>query len=56
MGTVFVFLTLMVFATTLMSALVEKIVPSNEEQEASSQPSPQVRRAIEQAIKLHLKK
>ena len=39
MGTVFTFLTLMVFATTLMSRLVAKYAPEPEEPEVQSMPS-----------------
>lgn len=65
MGTVFVFLTILVFATGLMSTLVnkfspEKETPVNNTPTASStntgnanSPSPQVLDAIKQAIASH---
>ena len=61
MGTVFAFLTLLVFATTLMSYLVSRFSSLNEAAESpsennsiqSDQPSPQVLAAIKAAIKLH---
>lgn len=44
MGTVFVFLTLLVFATTLMSKLVNRLVPEdiNEPSNNSNNTSPQL--------------
>lgn len=63
MGTVFVFLTVMVIATTLMSKLVnkispEKVIPENKPvtpvaNTGQAAPSPQVLEAIKQAIATH---
>ena len=65
MGTVFVFLTILVFATGLMSTLVnkfspEKVVepkktakPSSNNTGSANAPSPQVLDAIKQAIAAH---
>ncbi len=61
MGTVFVFLTIMVFATNLMSKLVNKLNPEQPApqstaapaQSVTTGPSPQVVAAIEQAISQH---
>jgi len=64
MGTVFVFLTILVFATTLMSKLVSRFFPAEQiiESELDSMPSniatanlpkPQIMAAIEQAIAAH---
>ena len=57
MGTVFVFLTVLVGATVLMSSLVNRIAPAAEEipEIDQSQPSPQIRSAIAKAIALHRK-
>ena len=65
MGTVFVFLTILVFATGLMSTLVNKLspekktpenntpAPSNANTGNANAPSPQVLDAIKQAIASH---
>jgi len=62
MGTVFVFLTILVFATKTMSALVSKFSPEQEQTlgaatppqvTSSAPPSPQVLEAIKQAITSH---
>ena len=58
MGTVFVFLTLLVFATGLMSRLVMRIAPAAEESSPTAAsdvntPSPQVMAAIRMAIEKH---
>jgi len=64
MGTVFVFLTILVFATTIMSKLVNRFAPAEEKQAQAKQPielsntatptaSPQVISAIEKAIAQH---
>lgn len=64
MGTVFVFLTILVFATTLMSKLVNRFTTEPEPETEpsprqnatapiSSQPSPQIMSAIKQAITEH---
>ncbi len=64
MGTVFVFLTILVFATSLMSKLVNKFAPADSELEAAAatninpsatdgQPRPQILAAIKQAISQH---
>ena len=64
MGTVFVFLTILVFATSLMSKLVNKFAPADSELEATAatninpsatggQPRPQILAAIKQAISQH---
>jgi len=64
MGTVFVFLTILVVATTLMSKLVniispEKVIPENKPatppvaNASASAPNPQVLEAIKQAIASH---
>ncbi len=63
MGTVFVFLTILVFATGMMSKLVAKYAPAQIESSAAGgspqinsaagQPSPQVLAAIKQAIVQH---
>jgi len=65
MGTVFVFLTILVFATGLMSTLVNKFspekktpqnntpAPSNTNIGNANVPSPQVLDAIKQAIASH---
>ena len=63
MGTVFVFLTILVFATTIMSKLVNRFAPAEEEPTSASAPvitskpqtvaSPQVISAIEKAIAQH---
>ena len=65
MGTVFVFLTILVFATGLMSKLVNKFAPEQEAQTNNTPtpsnaitgsvqtPSPQVLDAIKQAIASH---
>lgn len=65
MGTVFVFLTVLVFATILMSRLVSRFGSSAElaiageapkpTTQPSTQPSPQVMEAIRQAIAQHRK-
>ena len=57
MGTVFVFLTVLVGATVLMSSLVNRIAPPAEQipEGDHSQPSPQIRSAIAKAIALHRK-
>lgn len=47
MGTVFVFLTTLVFAMTMMSALVKRMT------KASKDPAPEVVAAITAAIKTH---
>ena len=64
MGTVFIFLTLLVFATTLMSYLVTRFSPAKAAAEPrlqnssnpADQPGPQVIAAIKAAIKLHRNK
>ena len=63
MGTVFVFLTILVFATSLMSKLVNRFAPEAEQLEPPSQTSlssanepsikPQIIKAIEKAIAAH---
>lgn len=63
MGTVFVFLTLLVFATTFMSKMVNRLVPNIIEDPKVSQTStaadnsqsiePQTLEAIKLAIKAH---
>lgn len=66
MGTVFVFLTILVFATGLMSKIVNRLAPADSIGEADKQSpnasalagqnttvSPKVRAAIEKAIALH---
>lgn len=65
MGTVFVFLTILVFATGLMSTLVNKFSPekavepkktpkpSSNNTGSATAPSPQVLDAIKQAIAVH---
>jgi oxaloacetate decarboxylase gamma subunit len=57
MGTVFVFLTLLVFATMLMSRLTGYFSPQQSEQTTAgtppSSPSPQVLEAIRLAIAKH---
>lgn len=66
MGTVFIFLTILVFATWLMSTLVNKFAPEQaptEQKKANlptavstgniNAPSPQVLDAIKQAISAH---
>ena len=65
MGTVFIFLTILVFATWLMSTLVNKFVPEQAPVEQKkvtlptagtgniNAPSPQVLDAIKQAISAH---
>ena len=65
MGTVFVFLTVLVFATTLMSKLVAKFSPAELASELNSEPtamntenkspSKQVLQAIKQALAEHRK-
>ena len=65
MGTVFVFLTILVFATTFMSKLVNRFAISNDSQTSvddssvaplAAQPSPQIMAAIESAIAEHRKR
>lgn len=65
MGTVFIFLTILVFATTLMSKVVNRLVPETEPKAVTvtnSIPSdtlaasPQILSAIEKAIALHRKR
>ena len=62
MGTVFIFLTILVFATWLMSRLVNKFAPEapvepkkqpNANVSSANTPSPQVLNAIRQAISAH---
>lgn len=61
MGTVFVFLTILVFATSLMSKLVQRFAPADEApapSDATAQPtptklSPQILAAIKKAIQQH---
>ena len=62
MGTVFVFLTILVFATWLMSTLVNKFAPEapvepkkqpSTNASSANTPSPQVLDAIKQAISAH---
>ena len=63
MGTVFVFLTILVIATTLMSKLVniispEKVIPEHKPatpvaSNTQATPNPQVLEAIKQAIASH---
>jgi len=65
MGTVFVFLTILVFATSVMSKLVNKLAPEKAVEPSASTkpmpaaqnmantPSPQVLEAIKQAITAH---
>jgi oxaloacetate decarboxylase gamma subunit len=63
MGTVFVFLTILVFATTLMSKLVNRFAPEAPSQPLTSQApaavattpilSPNIVSAIEKAIAAH---
>ncbi|MFT6407460.1 MAG: oxaloacetate decarboxylase gamma subunit [Arenicella sp.] len=63
MGTVFIFLTILVFATTLMSALVNHFSPVSEPDTSPSQTpaaeintaaiSPSIVSAIEKAIAAH---
>jgi len=65
MGTVFVFLTILVFATLLMSRVVATLSPAKAEAETSTgadkgsmnqQPSPQILQAIKLAIAEHRRK
>lgn len=64
MGTVFVFLTILVFATTLMSKLVGRFAPTDESpadrdataQTTATQVPPQILAAIQQAIHQHRQK
>ena len=65
MGTVFVFLTILVFATTFMSKLVNRFAILNDSQTSvddssvaplATQPSPQIMAAIESAIAEHRKR
>ena len=62
MGTVFVFLTILVFATTFMSWLVARFAPpvattaSTKSTLSDGQPSPQILQAIKQAIAEHRKR
>lgn len=64
MGTVFIFLTILVFATWLMSTLVNKFAPEAPAEQknnnrpatnigSTNNPSPQVLDAIKQAISAH---
>jgi len=64
MGTVFVFLTILVFATTLMSALVNRLIPVTQVDPAPTQAapiaaatpitvSPSIVSAIEKAVAAH---
>ena len=62
MGTVFVFLTILVFATLLMSRIVARFPSAVRPQHqntndaalaAAAQPSPQIRAAIKLAIEQH---
>ena len=64
MGTVFIFLTILVLATWLMSTLVNKFAldtaietpnapPSNNDAGSTNTPSPQILDAIKQAIATH---
>ena len=62
MGTVFVFLTVLVFATLSMSAVIRRLTPEQESKPAATPASTQqslpdaaVRSAIEQAIQLFRK-
>lgn len=66
MGTVFVFLTLLVFATTLMSRVVNRLVTEEDDKSNSTTPTvkstaatvikPQTLEAIKLAIKAHRSK
>lgn len=66
MGTVFVFLTILVFATTFMSKIVNRFVPQTEAQTSDAdsktltqQPqavSPEIVSAIQKAIAEHRKR
>ncbi len=63
MGTVFVFLTILVFATTVMSKLVNRFAPVSEQAPNQAEPSqvsnqtsavdPKIISAIEKAIAQH---
>lgn len=62
MGTVFIFLTILVFATWLMSTLVNKFAPETPAEQkpqpttsngSTNTPSPQILDAIKQAISAH---
>lgn len=57
MGTVFVFLTLLVFATLLMSRLIGRFGPEQADESSvqapASSPSPQILEAIRLAIAKH---
>jgi len=59
MGTVFVFLTVMVAATTIMSKLVQVLAPSDANETAAQNQNtaipPHILSAIEKAIALHRK-
>lgn len=65
MGTVFVFLTILVFATTLMSKVVNRLAPEAEADSSATTAnimptntqsvSPKIISAIEKAIALHRK-
>ncbi len=63
MGTVFIFLTILVFATTLMSKVVNKLAPETEPETIVTSPSvtttnaqpvnPNIVNAIQKAIAAH---
>lgn len=55
MGTVFVFLTVLVGATILMSSVANRFAsePENPTADQAGQPSPQIREAIAKAIAMH---
>lgn len=63
MGTVFVFLTLLVFATLLMSTIIRRLTPKDPTGTDTPRPTtsshasldPKVRAAIQQAIQLYRK-
>ena len=55
MGTVFVFLTVLVAVTRLMSTLVQRTVPDTADVTAAETPNDQIDRVIQVAINLYRK-